>query len=117
MAGGSAFLLPGLDLDALELDLDGFGLALAVLLVVTHEGRRLDAHPQGIGAVSRDRPVTAIVVELGMPEEGLLVGADLRAIAVDEGRVDGEAGNEAVVGSIEDGHLDVSVLRRWLGRF
>lgn len=62
-------ILSGLDLDALEGQLDRLGVPAAVLLVVAWIGRRLDAHLQRVGSVAGHRPVAPVVVEPGVPQK------------------------------------------------
>ena len=77
--GRLELILPALDLHPAELDVDELGEATAVDLVVAHEGRRLDANPRRVLTVHWNGPVAAVVVDHRVPEQGLLVRAEVVA--------------------------------------
>jgi hypothetical protein len=52
-------------------------------VVVAPESRRGDANPDAVIALLRHAPVAPVVVQPGVPEERLLVRADLGAVRPD----------------------------------
>src|SRR5690349_12957791 len=101
---------PGLDLDAGKLNFCAAGKAMPVDLVVAREGRRVKAHAQRIDAVSRYPPVASVMIKPWVPEEVQFVRAEFLAPAVDQRRQDLQAGDEAAVGGVAHGDLDMHVV-------